>query len=173
MPFEAMQHKERQMVALGARLLEQKDVQRTYGEAQLEEASQMSILTSVADNVSQAYEQALRWCAMFTEPTVSEEDIEYDLNTDFPASRMSPEERRQLIVEWQGSAIAFSEMRKVLTKAGVAELTDEEAQKEIQENPPPPPATAKIPNEATPRDMNMNKKPNNNPAAVSSESPKV
>lgn len=173
MPFEAMQHKERQMVALGARLLEQKDVQRTYGEAQLEEASQMSILTSVAHNVSSAYELALQWCAQFTESTVKEEDIEYDLNTDFPASRMSPEERRQLVAEWQGSAISFSEMRKVLTKAGVAELSDEEAKKEIEENPPPPPATAKIPNSSDPRAMNKNKKPNNNPAAVSDEEPRT
>jgi len=173
MPFEAMQHKERQMVALGARLLEQKDVQRTYGEAQLEEASQMSILTSVAHNVSAAYELALRWCAQFTETTVAEEDVEYDLNTDFPASRMSPEERRQLVAEWQGSAIAFSEMRKVLTKAGVAELSDEEAKTEIAANPPPPPATAKIPNSSDPRAMDKNKKPNNNPAADSNEEPKV
>lgn len=173
MPFEAMQHKERQMVALGARLLEQKDVQRTYGEAQLEEASQMSILTSVATNVSAAYELALLWAAAFTEASVDEEEIEYDLNTDFPASRMSPEERRQLVAEWQGSAIAFSEMRKVLVKAGVAELSDEEAQKEIKENPPPLPVTAKVPNASEPRKMDKKKKPNNNPAAVSSESPKV
>jgi hypothetical protein len=44
MPKEAMEAKERQMVALGAKLVEQKQVQRTAMEAGMEEASTSSLL---------------------------------------------------------------------------------------------------------------------------------
>jgi hypothetical protein len=141
MPFEAMQHKERQMVALGAKLVEQKKVQRSLGEAQMEGMSETSILAAAAKNVSLAYESALEWCAAFL--GVDEEAVEFELNTDFPAARMTAEERAQLMAEWQGNAISFSEMRDALRKAGVASLNEEEAKDEIEEDPgnlaaPPP-----------------------------------
>src|SRR3546814_14860468 len=43
MPKEAMDQKERQMVALGAKLITQASVSRTLGEAQIEESSANSI----------------------------------------------------------------------------------------------------------------------------------
>lgn len=135
LPFEAMEAKERQMVALGAKLVETSEVQRTLGEAELEEASETSILTTAADNVSRAYTDALRWCGQFSGTEV--ESILYTLNTDFPAARMTPEDRRQLVSEWQSGALAFSEMRSALRKAGIATLDDEEAKDEIESSPPP------------------------------------
>ncbi|HEY6020158.1 MAG TPA: DUF4055 domain-containing protein, partial [Candidatus Paceibacterota bacterium] len=135
LPFEAMNAKERQMLALGAKLVEQRRIQRTLGETQIQETSESSILSTVTHNVNQAYQVSLRWAAMFLGAVDAE--IEYELNTDFPAARMRPEERAQLIAEWQGSAITFSEMRSQLRRAGVAFLEDEQAEKEIEENPPP------------------------------------
>lgn len=149
MPFEAMQQKERQMVALGAKLVEQKQVQRTATEAAQDDASSSSLLSSIARNVSGAYTQCLRWCALFmgasfapsAEPEEGEEEqpdkeIAYRLNTDFPAARMTPDERRQLMAEWQAAAIARSEYRNQLRVAGVATLTDEQAKEEIDRDPP-------------------------------------
>jgi hypothetical protein len=145
MPYEAMQHKERQMVALGAKLVEQKNIQRTFGEAQLEEASETSILATAAKNVGHAYTAALKFASMFVgagglvdiEETTpgTEEAIEYELNTDFPAARMSDKERAQLVAEWQAGAIAYEEMRSQLRKAGVTSLTDEEAQQAAESDP--------------------------------------
>jgi hypothetical protein len=52
---EAMEIKERQMVALGAKLVEQKQVQRTAFETKVEATSEGSILSSSAKNVSNAF----------------------------------------------------------------------------------------------------------------------
>ena len=80
MPKEAMDTKERQMVALGAKLVEQKQVQRTATEAGLENASETSVLASAANNTAEAFRTALGWCMEFVG---TDGEIEFDLNTDF------------------------------------------------------------------------------------------
>jgi hypothetical protein len=132
LPKEAMDQKERQMVALGARLVEQSSVAQTLGEAQQKEAAQVSILASVAKNVGTAYSQCLKWCAQYH--GVDTSAVRYDLNTDFIAAQMTPSERAQLVAEWVAGAISYTEMRSRLRKAGVATQTDEEAKVEAEED---------------------------------------
>jgi hypothetical protein len=136
MPFEAMQHKERQMVALGAKLVEQRDVQRTFGEAQMEASAETSILATAAKNVATAYTEALEWCAEFAgiSETAADTSVIFELNTDFPAARMSPEERAQLVAEWQAGGISYTEMRDHLRKAGVATEDDEKVKTENEKD---------------------------------------
>lgn len=129
--FEAMEHKERQMVALGAKIVQEAGVQRTATEAGIESIAEDSILSSSAKNVSQAYQWALEWACLFV--GVAETGIKCELNTDFEVARMQPAERAQLIKEWQGGAITFEEMRAALRKAGVATLPDEEALSKIED----------------------------------------
>lgn len=129
--FEAMEHKEKQMVALGAKLVEQQSVQRTATEAGLDNVAQTSVLSSVAKNVAAAYKWALEWCALFV--GIAETGIKCELNTDFDIARMQPAERAQLIKEWQGGAITFEEMRASLRKAGVATLDDAAARTAIEQ----------------------------------------
>lgn len=126
---EAMEAKERQMVALGAKLVEQKQVQRTAFEAKVEATSEGSTLSSAAKNVQAAYVWALQWCARFV--GVPETAIQFELNTDFDIARMTPEERAQAIKEWQGGAITFEEMRAVLRKSGTATEDDAKAKEKI------------------------------------------
>lgn len=126
---EAMEAKERQMVALGAKLVEQKQVQRTAFEAKVEATSEGSTLSSTAKNVQAAYDWALKWCAKFV--GVAETGIKFELNTDFDIARMTPEERAQAIKEWQSGAITFEEMRSVLRKSGTATEEDEKAKAKI------------------------------------------
>lgn len=130
MPKEAMEAKERQMVALGAKLVEQKSVQRTATEAKQEAASEASVLATCAKNVAAAYRTALTWCGLFLGTT---EAAEFDLNTDFEIGRMSAQDRAQLISEWQSGAITFEEMRFNLRRANVAYLDDEEAKDQLEE----------------------------------------
>ncbi len=126
---EAMESKERQMVALGAKIVEQKQVQRTATEAELESSSEGSTLASTAKNVQAAYVWALEWCAIFVGvPTTG---IVFELNSDFDVNKMSPEERAQAIKEWQGGAITFEEMRAVLRKSGTATEDDAKAKEKI------------------------------------------
>ena len=126
---EAMDKKERQMVALGAKLVEQKEVQRTATEASIENNSETSVLADVAKNVSTAIKFGLEMCARFSGDEGAE--IVYELNTDFSLARMTASERAQLISEWHAGAISFSEMRAGMRKSGVATLDDEEAKDEI------------------------------------------
>lgn len=129
---EAMQTKERQMVALGAQLVEDKKVQRTLGEAKMEHASVASTLSACAGNVSAAFVQAIKWACRFygIEPEVDE--IVYQLSTDFAIQKMTPEERKTLMAEWQGGLVSFTEARSQLRQSGIATLDDEEAKKEIE-----------------------------------------
>ncbi len=126
---EAMETKERQMVALGAKLVEQKEVQRTAFETKVEATSEGSILSSTTKNVTAGYLWALKWCARLVGQP--EDAIEFELNTDFDIARMAPDEQAQLIDSWQKGAITFTEMRQGLRKAGVATEDDKAAKAEI------------------------------------------
>lgn len=130
MPKEAMEAKERQMVALGAKLVENKAVQRTATEAEQEEASEASVLATCTKNVASAYQFALSWCGAYLGVTG---DAEFDLNTDFMIGRMTAQDRAQLVAEWQAGAIAFEEMRFNLRRANVAYLDDEDAKDAIEQ----------------------------------------
>jgi hypothetical protein len=132
MAFEAMGHKERQMVALGARLVEQKAVQRTGLEANLEASSEASCLATIADNISCAIEKALKRAANFV--GIPSEGIEFDLNTDFAIAKMTQPDRAQTIKDWQAGAISRTEMRNALRNAGVPLLDDTTSQAEIDKD---------------------------------------
>lgn len=137
MAKEGMEHKEQQMKAIGAKLIEDKSVQQTATEAGIENRSETSILATGAKNVTAAYQFALQWCARFAGAPVEigeDKAIQFELNTDFAINRMTAQERTQLIAEWTGGAITFSEMRRSLRDSGVASLSDEEAKAELQKD---------------------------------------
>lgn len=136
MPKEAMEHKERQMVALGAKLVENKQVQRTLGEAKMESATETSVLSSCAQNTSAALTNALRVAATVFYGIADAANLWYTLSTDFAISKMDPTERAQLVKEWQSGAISFTEMREQLRQSGVATLDDEAAKEEIESEGP-------------------------------------
>lgn len=129
--FEAMQLKERQMVALGAKLVEQASVQRTATEASMENASENSTLASSAKNVSEAYKFALTKCAEFVG---SSGKITFELNTDFDLSAMNAADRSEVVKSWQAGAITFEEMRSVQKKAGIAYEDDAKAKEQIAQD---------------------------------------
>lgn len=126
-----MEHKERQMVALGARLAEQTTVQRTATETSIEAAGEKSTLTDVADNVSLAFEWAIYYALQFIRVDEAAE-IRFRLNKEYSLAFSTPEARKEAIEAWIAEAISFSEMRQVLRKSGTATLPDKDARKEIQ-----------------------------------------
>lgn len=130
MPFEAMKHKEKQMVALGAKLVEQPGVVRTATEAETSFNSENSVLSSVTMNCSSAMMMALSFAARFAgiDPNL----IKFELSTDFDIATMSPEKLRQVIETWQRGGIGFSEMRATLRKSGLAKMADADAESSIK-----------------------------------------
>jgi hypothetical protein len=129
MPMEAMKHKESQMVALGARLVENRQVRRTLGEVQQSNASETSILATCANNTSTAYTRMLRYAASFV--GADESACEFTLPTDFAMTQMSAEERMQLIAELQSGARSFTETRDLLRRSGLVSQDDATALAEI------------------------------------------
>jgi hypothetical protein len=122
---EAMAAKERQMVALGAKLVQQSEVQRTATDAIMEESAQSSTLANVAVNVGSAIAQCLKWAARMI--GAAEDKIVFTLNTQFDLMRLSLDDQSKLVANWQKGAITWSEMRAGLRKAGVATMADDEA----------------------------------------------
>lgn len=137
MTMEAMKHKEAQMVALGARIIKDDSVSKTLGESQMDEAGDASILATAAKNVSAAYSRALQCCGYLMGIRGQKADFQYQLNTDFPAARLTPNERAQLILEWQAEAISQSEMRAGLRRGGIATMDDDKYREEVKKFPPP------------------------------------
>jgi hypothetical protein len=123
---EAMEHKERLMVALGAQLVEQKAVQQTATEAGHNNKAKMSTLASSAKNIGEAFTMALKWAASFIGADFK--DLIYELNTDFDIARMTPQEQAQAIASWQAEAIDFEEMRFAFKRGGIAWKDDEDVQ---------------------------------------------
>lgn len=128
LPFEAMKHKEKQMVALGAKLIEDISVQRTATETAIDFSSETSILSATADNVSDAIAKALLWCAKFVG---ADQDVDFALNTEFDLIRLSSQDRVALIGEWQAGAISFEELRDNLRRGGIVTRNDADAKKLI------------------------------------------
>lgn len=114
---EGMDQKEKQMVALGARLVESKSVQRTATEASQDEAQEKSQLATIAENTSQAYTRSITMMQRFTGGSGK---VYVALNTEFELQRLTAEERKQTILEWQAEGITTSEMRQNLRRGGVA-----------------------------------------------------
>lgn len=131
---EAMDQKEAQMVALGAQLVQPRNVSRTLGEAKMDKNSQTSILAKCAKNTSAGITQAIGWCALFDADVRAVPDpneVYIQLSTTFAISKMSPQEQAQIIADWQGGALTWNEMRAQLRMAGIATEDDDAAKTTI------------------------------------------
>jgi hypothetical protein len=139
--FEAMEHKEAQMKALGAKLVESQTVQRTATESSQDNASDNSVLTTITNNVSAAFQWSLEWCGIFAGSTTitidantadtSANAIEFKLNTEFDIVNMTAEDINTSTKAWKDGAITFNEMRIPLRKAGLATEDDNAAKAAI------------------------------------------
>ncbi len=128
---EAMDQKERQMVALGARLVERGQAVKTATEAQAENEAQHSALSLVANNVSEAYTTALGWMAQFMNAS---EKVEYTLNQDFIEQTLDAQMLTALITAWQSGRMPSSDLWMQFRKFGIIdpEKDDEGIKAELE-----------------------------------------
>ena len=139
---EAMQDKERQMVALGARLIQTSAVQRTATEAKIESASELSVLSTCANNVAAGYVKALSWAGMFAG---AKQESVFEMHPNADLDSLSIEERAQLMAEMQDGGISWTEYREHLHASGVATQDDAKAKAEIDAAKPKQPVAPTIP----------------------------
>jgi hypothetical protein len=130
MAKEAMEMKRDQMVALGAKLAENATVASTATQENRESVIENSVLSTCAKNVSSAYSRALAHAATYSNIPV--DGIVFEINTDFEITRMSAQDRQQLLSEWQGGGITWEEYRWNMKRSGVAFEDDAKAKKQIQ-----------------------------------------
>ncbi len=131
MPKEGMEHKEQQMKAVGAKLIEPNFSKVTATEVLMEAASESSILTSTANNVSAAYRKVLMHMGMFISEK-SLDEINFSLNTDYTVTSMTAQDRQQLVAEWQGGLITWDEARETLRITGVVTEDNEAARTKVE-----------------------------------------
>lgn len=137
MAKEAMDQKEQQMIALGARLIEATQANRTATESDNDKEASTSVLSMCCANVSEAYTQAIRWCGRYLDLDVG--DTTYAINQDF--TRMSADAQiiGALVAAWQSGAFSKIDLRAFLRRLGViaVERTDEDIDADSEGEGPP------------------------------------
>lgn len=129
--FEAMTHKEDQMLALGAKLVQQSVSNRkTATEAGNEAASEISILINVAKNTSDAFTAALQCACLYV--GADESEVEFELQADATLVKLDPQKLLALIKSWQDGAISRTELRYNLRNEGIAHGDEDVAIAEIE-----------------------------------------
>lgn len=131
--YEAMTHKEDQMISIGAKIVNAKrNVERKQAEIEIEAASQTAVLTTIKNNLQQALTNCLGYACDFV--GANKEEIKVELNDNFDLTSMTAEQLRYLMELYTLNGITFSEFRENLRRSGIAKLKDEEAKKEIMED---------------------------------------
>jgi len=118
LPKEGMMMKEEQMIQLGARLITPGGQSETAEAARIKHAADASVLSVVVQNIVQAYQDAIAAVIQFT-VRGSAPDFTFELNDDFFASKLTPEERNVLIAEWQAGLISKPVAQQKLKNGGV------------------------------------------------------
>lgn len=116
---EAMDQKEAQMLALGAKLVQATSGNRTTAtEAQINDASETSILVNVTKNVSDAMKGCLLLACQYVGADSLE--VEFSLEADLELTKLSSQDLLALVKSWQDGAISQTELRYNLRKSGIA-----------------------------------------------------
>jgi hypothetical protein len=124
--FEAMTHKEKQMVAIGAKLIEMSKVAMTAFEAGLHDGASSCALARMANNVSQAYEWIIRRAMQFVDSGWETAELQIRLSTDFRTNDLTPSDQAQMVANWQAGAITDDEMRDQFKRGSMTSATTEE-----------------------------------------------
>jgi hypothetical protein len=134
---EAMDAKENQLVALGARLIERGSAVKTATQADNDSAAEHSVLSLVVSNVSEAYDQCLVWMAKFVGATGQ---TLYKLNQDFTQISLDANILGQLFAAVQGGKLPESDFWQYLRDRGVIdpEKTNDDVRDELAAQSPGP-----------------------------------
>jgi hypothetical protein len=132
---EAMDAKEDQMVALGARLIERGSAAKTATQADNESAAEHSILSLAVSNVSEAYNLCLTWMGQFLG---AQGEAVYKLAQDFSQVTLDATILTALFNAVQGGKVPEADFWQYLRDRGVIdpEKTDDEIRGELEAQGP-------------------------------------
>lgn len=134
LPGELMEKKEAQMLAIGARLIEQRGQNETAEAVRARSGAENANLSTLAHNVSDGLENCLEWAALFMSTADLSEQIIFQLNQQFYQENTDPQMVIARIQELDRGLIAKKDYRDWRRKTGGidTERTDEEIDDEVQ-----------------------------------------
>jgi hypothetical protein len=135
MPLRGMQMKEKQMVKIGTRIIEDGGGEETAEAAKIRFAGQNSKLGSIILNVEFAFKKCLTWSMMYMGGN-SEPEIE--VNKQFYDATIDPQLLIANMQLMEGGIIAKSDVRYLMRKASLIshDRTDEELDSDISKESP-------------------------------------
>lgn len=120
--------KEKQMAALGAKMLSDSVVAETATGASLRSTGEFSVLANLSDQVSKVLTRSCTFMSLWA----GGEPIEVKLNTDYLPTRMTPQELQSLTQALQAGAISpqtyFSNLQQGELISNAVTFEDEQAQ---------------------------------------------
>ncbi len=137
---EAMDQKEKQMVALGARLLDPDAVAVTATQNENDRETTTSVLSLCVSNVNEAYQQCIRWCGEYASTALTDVQVfgAYKISQDFTRKKIDPALLQAMVAAWQAGTFAKLDLRAFLRAEGVipAERTDEDIDADLAQEGP-------------------------------------
>ena len=111
------ERKEGQMLALGAKLVEQRNPNETAAAAKIDATGENSVLGDLVANVEEGMLRAIEWCGLFMG---EQGNITFELNRQFfNDEELTPEQINALMAMWQGAAISKDVLDHNLVKGKV------------------------------------------------------
>lgn len=132
---EAMDAKEAQMKAIGARLITPGSAVKTATEAQAENESEQSVVSLIAANVSEAYTLALQWMGEWMGVTGA---MEYTMHVEQGKFSVDGVMLTALVSANQSGKLPDSDLFRIMRKMDVidSEKTDEQIREELAASGP-------------------------------------
>jgi hypothetical protein len=132
---EAMDQKELQMAAMGARLIQSGGAIKTATQQDSEDAIAHSVLSLACDNSSEALEKALTWAVQYS--TGATDAVEFEIPTEFAAMPLDSTMLAQLLALVQAGKMPDADLFSALRNAGLIdpEKDDEQIREEISSQP--------------------------------------
>jgi hypothetical protein len=128
--YEAMKQKEKQMVSIGARLIEPGGQAETAEAARIKHAGDNSVLANVVQNASEGIQKALTYVNLFMGNTFEPVFI---INEDFYDKSVDPQTMVAKIQLFDRGIIGKTDIRATLRKAGEIEREDAEIDDETDD----------------------------------------
>lgn len=138
--FKYIAENEKQTRALGGRYETEPDPTNTATESVIKSAKENAVLTMIAVNIESAYRRLVAYCCDFEGLKIEPDDIEIDVNRQFSASKMMPEEADRILSIYDHSLMSKTTALKKLRAGGYGddEITIEAELNLIDEEAPPP-----------------------------------
>ena len=130
--------KQQLMARLGARLLEdQKRAAETAESKRLDYSGDNSVLSSVANSVSEGMRRNLNWANLWAGG--NEDEVEFEANRDFFDDQLEPAEMVQLVATWQSGGLPKEALFWNLKQGErlPPDMTFEEYERQLEEEGPP------------------------------------